>query len=421
MKVSPSTLLASLIAMASVGGAVLHSKKISKQSTGSLTQQKQITALQEQIDKLQSENQTLKNLQESGTEITLPIAHFKFVEDNIGFTFPKHVIARRVDQDTMMEAVRYRYIKQFTMEGMNLREYAFHKLGFLPIGETLLPQIALAETVGAICLYDASSNELLLSAEYDEENPVHASSVIKHLAIALLEQNFPLTKQQAVFLTDDAFHTRNGFIRGRSSSVAQRYSNINAFKKDADGHQKLAKPNLEAQEFFSSLPTLIRGLITFPAVHGKTYIEDIILNNDSVFPEIYLNMPKSSSTIFAKKMPLEETFRSQPQVAENEYLNTQLGQVHTMLYLKQLENSPVDLHTKLTSDLIIVSQNITDPAKRNEYTISWTTHWKTSEAAKSFLQSASQISRAKEQQPTVKISELSENQVIIQFIDIHNS
>ncbi len=415
MKLQPSTLLAYLIALASIGGAVLHSKKISKQSAGSPSQQKHITELKQQVAELQSENQGLQNLLTGGTEVTLPIAHFKFVEDNIGLTFPEHVIAKRVDMDTMMEAVRYRYIQQFTVKGMAVREYAFHKLGLLPAGKSFMTALALAEANGAICIYDSSANELLLSAEYDEENPAHASSIIKHLAVALLEQNFPLTRKQAVFLTDDSFHARNGFIRGRASSVAQRYNNINAYKKGPDGHQKQTKPNVEAQAFFNSLPLLIQGLTTFPVIHGKTYIEDLIINQDSVFPELYINMPKSTATIFAKKMPLSETLTAQPNMAANEFVNTQLGQIHAMLYLQQLEYPSPDLHTQLTSDRLTVSQKVNKPSV---HTIKWTTHWKTPEHARAFYEATTLIGRQIADPPSVT---LSKNQVIIQFIDIHTS
>jgi len=195
--------------------------------------------------------------------------------------------------------------------------------------------------------------------------------------------------------------------------------NINAFK--TDGHNKPPKPNLEAQKTFNSLPLLVQGLTTFPTVHGKTYIEDVIINNDSVFPEIYLNMPKTTATIFSKKMPLEGLLPPQPPMAENEHFNNQLGQVYVMLYLQQLENTPDALHQKMTSDRFTITQNIIDPAKRNEYTLIWKTHWQTAEDAQVFLKLATQISNSLEEKPTVSISELSENQVIIQFIDIHNS
>ena len=414
MKISPNTLLASLIALASVGGAVLHGKKISKQLKSSPAQEQQIAELQRQVGVLQAENETLKKLQLS-TEVTLPDSHYTFVEDNLGLTFPAHIKARRVDEDTLMEAVSYRYTERFGIEGMEMREYALARVGILPADQVLLTQLAMAETAGAVCIYDSSANELLLSASYDEENLFHATSVIKQLSIALLETVFPLTKQQAVNLTDDFYFARNGFIRGRSTSIAQRYRNITAFKGE---HSKKIPVDPAAQKLFNSLPSLVQGLTTFPAIHGKTYIEEIIFNNNSVFPEIYKNMPRSTATIFAKTMPAEEEFTPQPAIADDEHLNTQLGQVFAMLYLQQSEDSPADLHQKLTSDRLTISQDLEDPLNRNQFISKWSTYWQEPEDAQTFYQLATQLSKLSDHKPTVTISE---NQVIIQFIDIHNS
>jgi len=179
MTSSPSTLLASLIAVASIGGAVLHSKKISKQSSGSPDQEKKISELQQLVNMLQDENKTLKNLQESGIEVTLPISHYKFVEDNLGLTFPEHVKAIRVGNDLLEESVRNRYIQTFGLQNMIIREYAFQKFGLLPLDHDFLSELALAETAGAVCIYDVSANEILLSGGFDNDN-VHQYQCIQN-------------------------------------------------------------------------------------------------------------------------------------------------------------------------------------------------------------------------------------------------
>ena len=413
MRIPPSTLLAILIALASVAGAVLHSQKQQKLTSNSPEQIQKIAELEQQINIPKGENETLKKLQVNGSEITLPLAHYKFAEQNLGLTFPQHVKARRVDHNSLAEAVRYRYTQQFQIEGMELRHYAFETLGLLPPNQDLLGQLAIAETAGAVAIYDSSANEILLSPEFDEENLLHTTSIVKHLAIAILEQNFPLTPEQKASLTDDTYHARQAFIRGRASSIAQRYRNITSFQ---GGHTKQFKSNLEAQEIFNSLPTLIQGITTFPTVHGKTYIEDIILEHDSVFPEIYVHMPQSTSTIFAKTMPSTQATPKRQPLTDKQYLNTQLGQLFAMLYLKQLGNEQLGpntlLHQKLTSDNLTITQQ-----ERHTYNISWKTQWKNPADAQAFHHLATQLSAIPERKPTVTISE---NQVIITFIDIQS-
>jgi hypothetical protein len=318
------------------------------------------------------------------------------------------VAARRVDDERLSKTVRYRYTQQFGIEGMEMREYAFAKLGIMPPNQNLTYQLAIAETSGAVAVYDSSSDEILLSPEFDEENLLHTTSIIKHLSIALLELNFPLNDEMKLNLTDDAYHAREGLIRGKASSIAQRYRNITALQ---GGHVKQFKPNLEAQETFNSLPILIRGLTTFPAIHGKTYIENIMLQNDSVFPELYRQMPRSTATIFSKKMPLTDLPAKRKPLIKDQNLNTELGQLFIMLYLKQLDNEHTDLFKKLTSDQFTITQ------QQREYTIAWKTQWANEADAQLFHQLATEISSIPEQKPTVSISG---KQVTIQIIDIFN-
>jgi hypothetical protein len=408
MKLAPSTLLASLIALASVAGAVMYSQKMVKLTSKNPAQIQKIAQLENQIDVLKAENETLKKLQVNGAEITLPISHYKFVENNLGLTFPKHVAARRVDDELLAKTVSYRYTQQFGMEGMAIRQFAFEKIGIIPVNQNLLPQLALAETSGAVAIYDSSANEILLSPTFDDENLLHSTSIIKHLSIALLELNFPLSDDQKQNLTDDSYQAREGFIRGRASSIAQRFRNITALE---GGHNKQIKPNEDAQEIFNSLPILIRGLTTFPAIHGKTYIEDIMIQSDSLFPELYKNMPRSTATIFAKTIPPTDPVIDRIPLAENQHLNTELGQLITMLYLKQLGDENAELFKKLTSDQFTVTQ------ENRDYIITWATQWASELDAQTFHTLATDLSSIPEQNPTVSISG---KQVTIQITDTHN-
>lgn len=408
MKIPPSTLLAILIALASIAGAVLHSQKIKNLTSTSPELIEKITQLEKELEILKGENETLKKMQTNGAEYTLPIAYFKFVENELGLTFPNPVVAKRVDDETIAKAVGYRYNQIFGKEGMEMRKYAFEILNIIPPNQHLINQLAIAETSGAVAYYDSTANEILLSPTFDEENLIHSTSVIKHLAIALLELNFPLTEEQQETLTDDTFFAREAIIKGKASSISQRYRNITAQQA---GQNKQLKPNLEAQEIFSSLPTLIRGITTFPAIHGKTYIEEIMLKHDTAFPDLYKNMPRRTAIIFAKNLPLNEPEVAKKLLAKNQHLNTELGQLFNMLYIQQLGDEFPDLHRKLTSDQLSITQ------EQQDFTTSWITHWETPEDAQTFYKLATELSSIPEKKPTVSISD---KQVNIQITDTYN-
>ncbi len=408
MKIPPSTLLAILIAFASVLGAIIHSQKNKKLTSSSPELIEKISQLEKQIEILTGENETLKKIQVNGAEITLPIEHYKFVENTLSLTFPKHVPARRVDDETLAKAVSFRFTEQFGYEGMEMRKFAFEILNIMPVNQHLINQLTIAETSGAVAYYDPTANEILLSASFDDENLLHITSVIKHLSIALLELNLPLTEEQRLNLTDDAYHAREAFIKGIASSVSQRFRNVSALEA---GQNRQVKPNLETQEIFNSLPILIRGLSTFPAIHGKTYIEEIMLQNNLTFPELYKNIPGSTATIFAKTVPKTEPAKAIIPLEENQHLSTQLGQLFIMLYLEQLDNPPSDLHKKLTSDQLTITNDLRD------YTTAWVTNWESEQDAQAFYTLATELSSIPEIKPKVTISD---KQVIIKITIIHN-
>jgi len=87
-----------------------------------------------------------------------------------------------------------------------------------------------------------------------------------------------------------------------------------------------------------------------------------------------------------------------------------------MLYLKQLGNEHPELHKQLTTDQLTITQG--EEENRKQFTISWNTEWTNKANAETFFKLATELSSIPEYQPHVTISE---NQVIIKFIDIHNS
>jgi len=411
MKIQPGILLASLIALASVAGAVMYSQKMVNQSAKSPALEKKINQLERELNILKDENETLKKLQTNGAEIKLPLAQYKFVEENLGLNFPQHVKARRVYAEQMQEAVIYRYTKQFGIEGMEMREFALQQLGVLPANQNLLNQLALAETTGAVAIYDPSSNEILLSSSYDDENILHSASIIKHLTIAIIERNFPLPNDLENNLTDDEYFARQGFIRGKASSISQRYSNIISVFERGVRNPYDPKASSNAKDVFNALPILVRGITTFPTIHGKTYIEEIMLNNDSVFPAIYKNMPNKTAQIFSHQLPKKPVSTTPPELASNEYLNTELGQMFVMLYLKQLDDTNAMLYQNLNSDELSITQ------EQRKFTTTWKTEWDNEESAAQFCAKARELSSIPEQKPNVTISG---KQVTIQNTKIYN-
>jgi hypothetical protein len=123
-------------------------------------------------------------------------------------------------------------------------------------------------------------------------------------------------------------------------------------------------------------------------------------------------MPRSTATIFSKKTPLTDPPAERQPIAADQHLDTELGQLFIMLYLKQLGDKQADQFRKLTSDHLTITQ------KERAFTINWDTQWDSEVNAQIFHTLATELSSVPEQKPIVSISG---KQVTIQIIDTHNS
>ncbi len=377
----PNTLLAYLITGATIVGAKLYVDHGIADGTSNQSSE-QFTQLKKELEILKTENETLKMIQSEGGEIVLPLKLYTYVEKNLGLEFSPHVKAFSSSEDKLAEAVEYRWVSQFSDEGMNKRNYAFQLLGLLPVNQNYSKQLALAEANGAIGIYDANAKELLLSNRYDPENVFHQASLIRLLSIALLEEHYPCQQN----LTDDAFISRDAVIRGRASMVSHRFQNNYA----RSGHIKSGSDtmNTEVIELFQSLPTLVQGITTFPVKHGKGYVEQLTLHHDEVFPELFKTPPSSTAQVYANTLPKNTT---SPDVNDpTQLLKTTLGQAITSFYIQRFKVDGIKLHTKLLDDELTLKQN---PAN---FTAKWTTTWNNEASATEFHKIANEVSSSME-------------------------
>ncbi len=368
---NPGTLLSSLIALATLAGAVLHSQH---GAGGSASSDERIIAMKRELEVLKAENQTLKAMQQGAGEITLPIDFYTFVEKNIGMQFAPHLQAIITDDDKLIEAVEYRWIHQFKTVGIENRQYAYELLRILPTNSKSYPQlIAELQTntaTGKIGIYDVQAKELLLSKTFDLDNIRHQVELVRLMTIALLEQHFPADKN----LTDDAFITRDAIIRGRAEMVANRYRNI--YDKNSEVKMEISIPE--------GTGSLAMTLELFSTIQGRNYIEQLLLDKSDVFPELYKYIPRQSAYIylnvpFIKKTPQYTKPASVPN--QRVLIDTELGQVLTKALISRLSDKHPQLHIELAYDSLSFIQTIDQP----EYPIlEWKITWTGDDSAKTF-------------------------------------
>lgn len=368
------TLLASLIALAAITGAILHSKRaeLSTPARDSI-----IIALERELEILKAENNTLKSINQVNGEIVLPLNLYKFVEKNLGMEFSPHVKAIKTDLDKLEEAAEYRWIKHFKQAGIENRQYAFELLGILPEESTSyarqLAQLETLPSAGKLGVYDIINKELLLSNEFNIDNIDHKVEVIRLLTIALLELKHPAAEN----LSDDAFITRDAIIRGRADMIAHRYKNIST-KGGAETNAPITSDKQTS--------ILARNIDQFPSKFGRPYIESILLKQKNVFPEIYEWIPKQSSTIYFKVPFIKSNKKSPPRAnKENEriLIDSSLGQVILRVLIDRLSAQHPELHLELAYDSLVFIQNVNTPETP---VLEWKITWTSKDSAKTFTE-----------------------------------
>lgn len=370
---NPGTLLASMIALATLAGAVLHSNHA---TAGSTSSNQRITALEREIEILKSENQTLKSMQQGSGEITLPLELYTFVEKNIDKEFTTHLKAIISDDDKLVEAAEYRWVDQFKQAGIENRQYAYELLRILPANSksypTVLAELRTNATTGKIGVYDVVAKELLLSKNFDIENIAHQVELIHLLTIALLEQHFPADEN----LTDDAFITRDAILHGRAQMVAHRYRNI--YDTDSVVKMDVIIP--------VNTTAFAKTLELFTTIQGRSYIEQLLLKKQDVIPELYEYIPRQSAYIylntpFIKKKPKTTTPPSIPN--QRSLIHSELGQVIIKALITRLTDQHPLLHLELAYDEFSFVQIIDQP---EDPILDWKITWTGDDSAKTFTE-----------------------------------
>lgn len=394
MRLSPPLLLLTLIVAATITGArlyVTHQLKIANATpTLNSTAQQTISALELKIDQLEQEITALNSLLNSGSTLPIDPQLIAFVEKNIQLDFITPAKAVSVEQAILEESIGQRWLSAFGETGMQMRAYAFEKIGLLPPNQNFIGQLIAAEATGARGFYDTSSGEIQLLHDFDPENIHHQADLVRLLALALLDQHSPLPK----ITTDDAFLARASIHRGRASLLQQHFYTIQARQRGFVSE----KTNQEALEIFSSLPHYVRSLTTFPNQQGTSYLSDLLQQDSKKIADTLITPPTTCRSL----LPNPPTAQPEPLPdSENIQLATSLGPVAAQAFVSQILESP-ELPTWLnhfTFDSLVIE--LKGSKKKPIVTTTWLTHWQDTSSAAAFAAAAKDILEAENPAATV--------------------
>jgi len=376
-------ILCVLIAIASITGAFIHAGvKSTGANTSSSSNVEEINRIKnqaDQINQLQQEILTLRELAESTGDFIVSADWLTFIEKTGGYSFKKYPQVIRGIEDEFLKSAGSAWASYFSEAGMIDRQYALSAIGLIPEGN-LLMQLALAESGPGTrrSLFDYERGCILIAHDFDEKNIFDRTSLSNSLSIALLEQNFPVVEG----LSDDAWFARRMVVHGYASSIKQ--SHWTQMQREFQLNGSEIKSPISEEEFrnseldFKELPLFVRESITAHAAWGRSFIE--AQDPESSIPLFEQALKKAhttSSILQGKEIPENRLDKKEDTILQNS-----LGAFSILIHasLGETIKSPLEIAKSWVSDRIEFKEN----KKENALEVTWTIRFSSLSSAKQF-------------------------------------
>lgn len=390
----PTTFLTALSFAAALVGARMHTAHTLRQfqaehnSAPRSSSNEEIKSLILENEQLQRDIASLRALLTADAPIEVPAELISFVESELGLSFPTPPLVLLGNEDQLHNAAGQIWLAAFSEVGLEMRSYAFERLGIVPVNQNFMGQITAAQAVGATGVFDHSASEILLKSDFDIGNVHHQAALVRLLAIALLDNTYPLAQE----IDDDHFHARQALHGGRASQLQERFYALQARHTGFVAQ----KENTEALELFHALPAYVRDITTFPNLTGKAFLAT---RATKAVATATLGDTKLNTRALIEQRPDMGIAYLPPTTLDSiTQLQTQLGLLTVRSYLAplKLENAKPLLASYLSDSLSIKIEN-------DSPVIRWEVRWDTPQNASLFHSAVTQLADALESPPTITL------------------
>jgi hypothetical protein len=326
----PKTLLPWIVGgTLGVGGLLqgLHWRSAA-QASGSADLETQLQLALEENELLKRENESLRSLAQGGGELAVPAEMIDHIEKEIGLAFLSNPVVHRIAGEELRDRVTAAIESRMGPSGIDDRQEAYQRIGWLGPRDNLLHQLAAVRAVGARGWFDDSSGEAWVTDRFVIEEIPDQGVLLRLLTRILLHQHFP---PSPAYPGDDAARAREALHQGAAAGSESRFLAANA---RAIGFLSM-KENPEVEQLMASLPPFIQSLATFPVVEGKALADTLFVQGGEPFLAAFRNPPQTTRAILipatapAAPVPLDL-----PPTSEEPYLKESAGQLGLRLWLE---------------------------------------------------------------------------------------
>ncbi|WP_193210730.1 hypothetical protein [Luteolibacter marinus] len=230
-------------------------------AAGAEDREGKIIALENELELLRRENESLRSLAQGGGEVKVEPALIDFVESSLGLDFRStpqvHRIAGEELRDRIVASIEARY----GPHGLDSRQQAWVLMGLLNADDRFAAQLAATKAVGARSWFDDQTGEAWVTDRFDPGSIPDQAALIRALARILLHQHYP---PPPGWPGDEAAAAREALHHGAAMTVENRYLARQAL---GNGFTALQE-NTDAKELLANLSPFVRGLATFPSLRG---------------------------------------------------------------------------------------------------------------------------------------------------------
>lgn len=329
--ISDKQLLTLLIGAAlGVGGWMIRADQSPKAGSASLEDlENQLRIAQEEIEMLTQENRSLRSLAQGGGEVSVPQELISKVEKDYGLKFLSNPIVHRVAGEELGYRIEAAMESRYGPQGMDDRQEAYQRIGWLGADDKLLAQLVAVRSVGALAWFDEQVGEGWVTDQFDLKNVPDQAAMLRLLVRILLNQHFPAPVS---YPGDDASRAREALHAGAASGAESRFF--------ADSARSIGfmpmNDNGAAERLMLSLPPFIQGLTLFPVVSGKALADTLYVKGEKTFSEAMRNPPQ---TTYHLAFPAEKGRGGTmdfPRIDDEIFLTESAGYLGLRLWLEEM-------------------------------------------------------------------------------------
>ena len=293
-----------------------------------------ITALENEVEMLRRENESLRSLSQGGGEVHVEPATIEFVEQSLGLDFKSNPQIHRIAGEELRDRIAASIEARYGPHGLDSRQQAWAFMGLINQGDRFAVQLAATKSVGARSWFDDQSGEGWVTDRFDPQSIPDQAALIRALARILIHQNYPPAPG---WPGDEAASAREALQQGTAMAVENRFLAREALSSGFTGLQE----NADARDLMQTLSPFVSGMATFPSVLGVPRAARLI-DQEEILSALH-RPPAITADFFPAHEGLVPAPPELPGTGGNTMLEESAGMLGLRLWLQPLGEDSIGL------------------------------------------------------------------------------